>query len=196
MSTGASAPPAEQALRYRLALTVLMTLPGIPQLYYGDEVGALGAYPQNRADMPAWAFAAGSRGGAHPGFLPEADVTFQHTARLVSLRRSHPALYEGYYAELWRQNGDSNPNVYAFFRASGKDRIVVVINNSPAASGRLSIPLQINPVIKPEDKADLADGARFVELLGRGAPAAIAVTGGSFVIDVPGLTAGVYQLER
>ncbi|HEX2570754.1 MAG TPA: alpha-amylase family glycosyl hydrolase [Polyangia bacterium] len=196
MSNGGSDTPDQQAMRYRLGLTALMTLPGTPQLYYGDEVGALGAYPQNRADMPAWAFAAGSRGGSHPGFLPGADATFQHTTRLVSLRRSHPALFEGYYSELWRQNGGSNPNVYAFFRGSGKDRIVVVINNSLAASGRLAIPLQINPVLKPEDKAALGDGARFVELLGSGAPASVSVANGSFVIDLPALAAGVYQLGR
>ena len=45
--------PAEQQRRYDLALVVLFTLPGIPQLYYGDELAQLGGRdPDNRRDMP------------------------------------------------------------------------------------------------------------------------------------------------
>ncbi|MCA9540020.1 MAG: hypothetical protein KC620_14080, partial [Myxococcales bacterium] len=42
--------------RYHLALAVLMTTPGTPQLYAGTELGMIGRWPENRRDHPAWAF--------------------------------------------------------------------------------------------------------------------------------------------
>src|SRR5207302_1388663 len=47
--------PDELQRRLRLGLLALLTLPGIPQLYTGDELGILGGNdPDNRRDMPAW----------------------------------------------------------------------------------------------------------------------------------------------
>src|SRR5690606_2640709 len=37
--------------RYKLAFTLLMTLRGIPQIYYGDEIGMMGDKGQGDGDI-------------------------------------------------------------------------------------------------------------------------------------------------
>jgi glycosidase len=97
----ATVTPAELAARHSLALAAIFTLPGIPQLYYGDELGALGAAPDNRRDMPGWAWDASTR-APHAGFLPDPQAIFALTQALIAIRRANAALSSGGYKELWR----------------------------------------------------------------------------------------------
>jgi glycosidase len=129
--------------RYLLALTALVTLPGIPQIYYGNEIGMYGGQdPYNRRFMPNWAFDSNERQASRPGYLPEPIQTFRHLERLLHLRRSLPALQEGSYSELWRQNGHANANFWVFSRDSDRGSAVVAINNgSRPADHILLVPL-------------------------------------------------------
>jgi glycosidase len=182
---------AERVRRYRLALVALFTLPGIPQLYYGDELGALGAFPENRRDMPAWAFDAATRAGARPGYFGDPAETFALTKMLIALRGAHPALHEGYYSEIWRPNGGKN--LFAFYRAAaGGDRVLVVIDNGTGPSGDIDLPFAQNPGITPADRAAWPDGTVLVDVLGHGAPATLTVQGGKIKVNMPAKTAGVY----
>lgn len=174
MSAGMSA--AEQRDRHRLALVALFTLPGIPQLYAGDEVGMVGSWPDNRRIMPGWLWTAVDRAGDHPEALPGAGDTFDLTARLTRLRRDHPAIWRGSYTELWRQNG--GPPVWAYQRADGDARLVAVFNNG-ADRAALSIPLP----------AGSADGAAL-DLLG-GPDATVAA--GALSVDLAPRSAAVYR---
>ena len=187
----------ELAARYRLAMTALTTLPGVPQLYYGDELGMVGAWPENRRDMPSWAWSASAREAqsSPAGYVPEPASTFALTARLIELRNAHPALHDGYFSELWRQNGERRANVFAFFRGSRNDRVVVVLNNGPSTSGSLSMPFRENPGINAADRAALPDGTVFRDRLGFGAPATVTLEEGRFTIDLPPRTAGIYIPE-
>src|SRR5262245_35560168 len=75
----------ESRLRYFLALTALFTLPAIPQLYYGDELGLLGGSdPDNRRDMPEWAWTPSGRSQLQTGaaFAPS-ETTFNRVHRLI-----------------------------------------------------------------------------------------------------------------
>ena len=62
--------------RTRLAAAMLLTVPGLPLIYNGDEVGAE-FEPYDEGPPITWTDTHGLRG---------------HYARLVALRREHPAL--------------------------------------------------------------------------------------------------------
>jgi neopullulanase len=140
----ASLPGATPA-NVELAFSILLTMRGIPQLYYGDEIGMTGgADPDNRHDFPggfpgdtADAFVASGR-------TPEQQAIFAHLERLLSLRRAHPALREG---KLWHlEFGESDApshgappgahadaHCYAFARVSQQERLVVALNTDEIA---------------------------------------------------------------
>ncbi len=68
------------------ALLALMTLPGIPTLYYGTEQG----FTQPRRAM----FAAGFASGGRDHFDTDASL-FKHIQRVIALRREHRLLSRG-----------------------------------------------------------------------------------------------------
>jgi glycosidase len=177
---------AEDEIRRRemLALDLIFTLPGIPQLYYGDEIGMYGAGdPDNRHDLPAWAEDPAGRAQAHPGFaVAGSDVVFARVQKLAQLRTSVPALADGEYHELWRQNGATRPNVFAFSRGTGAGIRIVAIGNG-AAHSVVQLPVH------------LADGVVLVDELGDGAPASLTVSGGKVALDLPPRSAGIYRIQ-
>lgn len=184
--------------RYHLALAMLFTLPGIPQIYYGNEIGMFGGEdPDNRRDMPSWAWTITGRlqNPSGQGFLPSAQTTFSYVQKLSQLRKNNPALFNGYYAEMYRQNGSSNPDIYAFFRGHLNNRIIIVVNNGTLTSGRVSIPVKINNGIESIDQAALSNGTIIEDLLQVGAPSKIAITNGVFTVDMPSKTVGIYRVK-
>lgn len=187
------ADPAEIHRRQLLALGALLTLPGVPMLYYGDELGLLGGNdPDNRRDMPSWAFTPEGRAIDHPGeALPGADETFARVRDLIALRREHPALVHGDYVELWRKGGQA-ANIFAFYRRDASDPIIVAINNAGATAGPIAIRIAHNPALTPADLALVADGSAWVDLLGAGAPATVTISEGELTIELPPRTMGVY----
>lgn len=96
----------------RLATLLLLTFPGAPCIYYGDEIGLPGELdPGCRAAMPwdepeKW----------------DREVLEYHRA-LVALRHAHPALRTGEYRRLY-----ADADTYAFARVGGDDVLVVALN--------------------------------------------------------------------
>jgi glycosidase len=172
-----SLPDDELQKRLRLGLIALFTLPGIPQIYTGDELGILGANdPDNRRDMPSWAWADADRAGAHAGALPDARGTFAMVKRLTALRTSSSALSDGAYQELWRQNGGDN--LYVFSRGGA---ILAAFNNEGAT------------VSKAVPVTQLGDGTIVDDRALVGAPTSLAISDGKLRLALPARTAGVYQ---
>lgn len=132
--------------RYKLALTALLTLPGIPQLTYGNEVGMYGgADPDNRRMMPDWAFEPEFNEPDHAGFVKKPGVVWAHLQRLIELRRKLPSLARGDYEEICRQSDAKSPNVWAFVRTMEKPdagTILVVFNNGDKPVDPLRLPLR------------------------------------------------------
>lgn len=138
--------------RPRLAAILLLTMPGLPFIYYGEEIGMTGEKPDERLRTPMqWTAAPGAGFTTGKPWQQLASdsmsvtVAAQHAdpaslltlhRQLIHLRARHPALQGGKMTPLTT----GNDAVAAFVRREG-DRAVLVIANlgQAAASGvRLS----------------------------------------------------------
>ncbi|MAZ28334.1 MAG: alpha-amlyase [Cytophagaceae bacterium] len=117
---------------YKLIMTLLATTRGIPQLYYGSEIGMRGDKGKGdgdiRRDFPGgWeddknnAFTAGGR-------TAEQEAYHAFTKKVFNFRKSTPVIHTGKLLHYLPDN-----DVYVFFRYSEKERIMVVINNNKEA---------------------------------------------------------------
>lgn len=167
---------AEKDARYRSALVALFAAPGIPQLLYGDELGMVGTYPDNRRDMPSWAWDPATRAGSFPGHVGDPAVTFALTAALARARAETPALWRGRYVELWRPNGSAD-DALVFFRGDGDSRVIAAFNNATHAIAELSPKIQEAPALDDADRAALHDGAPL-EILAQVGEADASLEGG------------------
>jgi glycosidase len=111
------------------ALALVMTLPGMPVLYYGDEVGlAGGSDPDNRRVLPAeGALSASQR------------HVLQTTRRLGALRACSAALRSGS-----RKAFSVEKTTYAFARIAGEEAALVMISTS-AETAQIVPPLKAVP---------------------------------------------------
>ncbi len=110
--------------RQNLAMALVMTLPGIPTVYYGSEQnstwftangdGEVGHDPYNREQMPSFS---------------QTTEAFNIISSLANLRKLSPAIARGTYQEKWL-NGD----VLVFERKEGDDTVVVAVNKGPSTS--------------------------------------------------------------
>lgn len=128
--------------RLRLAVTLQYAYPGVPLIYYGDEVGLTGGDdPDNRRPMP-WSPDRWNQ--------PLLDLY----RRLGALRAAHPALSTGGYLPL-TQPGE--PEILAFARTDPDPRRTVICVANPNArrtSARMLMPMSTLP-----------DGMPLVDLL-------------------------------
>ena len=126
--------------KLRLAFALTLTLRGIPQLYYGDEIGMPGgADPDNRRDFPGgWREDARSAFTA-AGRTSEEQATFTYVQALLRLRREHAALSSG---QLWHLASDESS--YVFLRQTEEESVLVAFNGS-GQTKELRVPLSDTP---------------------------------------------------
>jgi maltose alpha-D-glucosyltransferase/alpha-amylase len=140
-------------IRRRLAL--LLSLPGSPVLYYGDEIGMgdniwLGDRDGVRTPMQ-WTpdrnagFSSATPGRLHLPAIQDPVYGYQSvnveaqlensssllhwTRRIIHARRNHPAFGLGTFADL----GGSNPSILSYAReyvdAEGREDVIICVNN-------------------------------------------------------------------
>lgn len=132
--------PGSSPARLRLAFGLALTLRGIPQLYYGDEIGMPGGSdPDNRRDFPGGWKEDSRSAFTREGRTPEEQATFAYVQNLLRIRRGHEALQSG---ALWHLSSDASS--YVFLRATEDERIVVAFNKS-AQPIEVRIPLTDTP---------------------------------------------------
>jgi len=135
----------------RLSAELLLTLPGLPFVYYGEELGMTGDKPDERLRTPMhWTRgrAAGfTTGAAWEPLQPDsatANVAVQNAdpgsllnlyRRLIHLRASNRALAVGDFLPL----ESSDPAVAAFLRRDGARAVLVVANLAATARPGVTI---------------------------------------------------------
>lgn len=136
----------------KLAQTFILTTRGIPQLYYGDEIGMKGeGDPDNRRDFPG-GFPGDARDAfAESGRNAEEQDVFAHLRKVALLRAEIEPLRRGKLINLFVSDQQ-----YAYARKTERETVIVVINNDsrPAA-----IEINVKAVA-------LKEGSRGVDRLG------------------------------
>lgn len=122
----------------RLAAVLLMTYPGVPCVYYGEEIGLNG-------DSSLTAR------GCMPWEQSEWNLPLrQFYQALIHLRRTSPALIEGGFQVLWVED-DS----LAFLRDAEQERLIVVAHRGPSEHPAVALPVAHGAI---------PDGMHFQEL--------------------------------
>jgi neopullulanase len=131
-----------QALKnLQLAFGLTLTLRGIPQLYYGDEIAMTGGPdPDNRHDFPGGWSDDPKNAFTADGRTPQQQKIFSYVQTFLRLRREHPVLAQG---RLWHLASDDSS--YIFERDSEEEKLIVAFNNSKQ-SRQLKIPIKDTPV--------------------------------------------------
>ena len=115
--------------KLKLALALTLTLRGIPQLYYGDELGMPGdGDPDNRRDFPGGWREDKSNAFTEAGRTHDQQDAFAYVQTLLRLRREHAALNSG---RLWHLFSDES--CYVFLRETEEERMLVILQTSAQA---------------------------------------------------------------
>jgi len=136
--------------RAKIAATLLLTLPGLPFVYYGEEIGMSGDKPDPRLRTPMQ-WTAGARGftTGKPWAALQPDTLAINVAaedadpssllnlyrRLIKLRRSNDALATGRLVPLTT----GSTEVIAYLRRAGDKAVLVVANLGAAAVTGVSV---------------------------------------------------------
>lgn len=132
--------------RIEEAFSILLTLPGIPIIYYGDEVGVTNNYENaqkaarkriknkkadlvsaydsrdiNRGDVPKKLFY-----GSTSGYYKFNSRVYKKVKNLIALRKSHPVMSGGDF-EILKTKSKSN---FAYIRKNAEEQILVINNLS------------------------------------------------------------------
>jgi len=177
------------AAKLKLAMGLLLTLRGMPQIYSGDEIGMEGSDdPDNRHDFPG-----GFAGDTHNAFTKagrtaKEEEIFAWTAGLTALRPAHPELQSG-----MEQNLFADADTFAFVRSVSEvgcvpdhsvARLLIVVNKAQHS----------NAVELPEAESALADCTQF-KVLSPSTGAEPVLNNGKVRIEEQAESMTVYQVQ-
>jgi glycosidase len=119
----------ENMMKYKAALAWLFTCRGIPQLYYGDEIGMKGFTSPNdgyvRKDFPGgWAGDPENKFTVE-GRTPREDSIWKYIVKIANFRKNSSAITTGKMMQFAPQKGE-----YVFFRYDSKQTIMTVLNTA------------------------------------------------------------------
>ncbi len=176
--------PGATTQKLKLAFSLLLTLRGIPEIYYGDEIAMPGGDdPDNRRDFPG-----GFPDDKHDAFIAEGRTSaeqsvFTHVHDLLHLRREHPALRAG---ELIHIFGDDQVLAYVRQYAGGPDgpeQLLMVMNNADQPT-TVELNTRDTPIAKIRSAATLI-----------GSGDAQVIDGPAIRVPVAPRSLGIYQLN-
>lgn len=115
---------------YQMALTILATTRGIPQIYYGSEIGMKGNKETGgdadiRRDFPGgWANDENNAFLAS-GRTDQQKQYFDFTKKLLNWRKNKNVIHNGKMKQFVPEN-----NVYVYFRYNENETVMVIVNNN------------------------------------------------------------------
>lgn len=142
----------------KLAAAIYLTLPGVPFIYYGEEIGLTGVKPDENLRTPMqW------NGDANAGFstsFPWYPVNADYTTKNVAAQLTDPDSLLNYYKELIRlrlafaalrtgQLGEvmsSARTVYAYDRHGESEDVLVVHNLGTEAVSEYALQMRAGPI--------------------------------------------------
>jgi glycosidase len=123
----------------------ILSVRGIPQLYYGEEIGMEGKEdPDNRQDFPVSAFKAEGR-------KSHEQKMFEWTRAWIRLRRAHAAIRSGRLIDLFYDD-----DTYVFARQHGNETVIIALNRQD----------QLKQVMVPVGTIGLKDGVTLKSVIG------------------------------
>ncbi|WP_159800691.1 glycoside hydrolase family 13 protein [Flavobacterium sp. MK4S-17] len=118
--------------KYKLGMALIATVRGIPQIYYGSEIGMAGDKGKGDGDIRR-DFPGGWPGDANNAFSKSGrnagqQKYFEFTSKLLNWRKGKEVIHNGKTTHYLPEN-----NVYVYFRYNDKETVMVAINNSDKA---------------------------------------------------------------
>ncbi len=115
--------------KYKLAMTLIATIRGIPQIYYGSEIGMAGSKSVGDGDIRR-DFPGGWNGDTNNAFSKSGrnatqEQYFDFTSKLYNWRKNKSVIHSGKMKHYVPEN-----NVYVYFRYNDSETVMVVINNN------------------------------------------------------------------
>lgn len=164
--------------KLKLAFGLTLTLRGIPEIYYGDEIGMPGGGdPDNRRDFPGGWIGDSNDAFTQAGRTHGQQEIFSYVQSLLRLRREHAALRAG---KLWHLASDDSS--YVFARETEEERLVVAFSNADQPR-ELRIPLADTPAQRAAEAALLFGEAKAE------------VAGGEIHITMPAQSLSIFSLN-
>jgi glycosidase len=156
----------------------LLSVRGIPQLYYADEIALAGGDdPDNRRDFPG-GFPGDHRNAFNKGGRTvDEQRMFEWTRDWIRLRREHPAIRRGQTIDLVYDD-----DIYVFARRYIDETVIIVVNRA-ATPKKTTIPVAL---------LETTAGSQLLPLLV--AKDRVRAQGGAFTFDAPPRTAVAYKL--
>lgn len=135
--------------RIGMAFSILLSLPGVPIIYYGDEIGAQNNYAnarrtarireykqthdKNKVSMLSYFDSRDINRGPIPESVFNSavnekgsynNIVYERVKKLIKVRRQYPVMTRGSFVEIKTQS----PEVFAYVRATDNTRVVVINN--------------------------------------------------------------------
>jgi glycosidase len=115
--------------KYQMAMTLIATVRGIPQIYYGSEIGMAGDKGKGdgdiRRDFPGGWNDDTNNAFTKAGRTEEQNKFYDFTAKLFNWRKNKTVIHNGKTTHYIPEN-----NVYVYFRYNEKESVMVVVNNN------------------------------------------------------------------
>jgi len=110
-------------------MSLLMTTRGIPQIYYGSEIGMTGSKDKSDGDIRR-DFPGGWQGDSINAFSSNGRTAVQNEyfnfmAKLLNWRKTKPVIHNGQLTQYVPEK-----DTYVYFRYNETETIMVVINNN------------------------------------------------------------------